>query len=81
MILGKRNNTITVLFQNYAEHTMNELLGLFGYDDKVNSTDTENLHLENYADKKEHQNHDIGDDAGADKRKSTRLKTKLRNRR
>lgn len=29
---------------------MNELLGLFGYEDKVNSTDTENLNLDNYTD-------------------------------
>ena len=41
------------LFQNYAENTMNELLGLFGYEDKVNSADTENLNLDNYADSKE----------------------------
>lgn len=44
------NYIIIIVFQNYAEHTMNELLGLFGYDDKVNSTDTENLNLENYTD-------------------------------
>ncbi|KAL4232650.1 hypothetical protein ACF0H5_007338 [Mactra antiquata] len=38
--------------KDYAENTMNELLGLFGYDDKVNSTDTENLNLDNYSENK-----------------------------
>ncbi|VDI19783.1 Hypothetical predicted protein [Mytilus galloprovincialis] len=33
--------------KDYAENTMNELLGLYGYD-KVNSTDTEQLNLERY---------------------------------
>ncbi|XP_052811982.1 sine oculis-binding protein homolog A-like isoform X2 [Mya arenaria] len=65
---------------NYAEHTMNELLGLFGYDDKVNSTDTENLHLENYADNKEDAS-DVIKNVISDKRKSSaRLRSRLRHR-
>lgn len=35
------------LLQDYAENTMNELLGWYGYD-KVNSADTEHLNLERY---------------------------------
>ncbi|KAH3724803.1 hypothetical protein DPMN_050630 [Dreissena polymorpha] len=60
---------------------MNELLGLFGYDDKVNSRDTENLNLDNYADK-EDETSDVIDDVKCDKRKSTaaRLKSRLRHR-
>ena len=32
------------LFQNYAENTMNELLGWYGYD-KVDTEDTQNLSI------------------------------------
>ena len=34
--------------QDYAENTMNELLGLYGYDKVINSSDTENLNLDRY---------------------------------
>lgn len=68
--------------QNYAEHTMNELLGLFGYEDKVNSTDTENLNLDNYTDNKDAtSDDDVTNNVKVDKRKSTgTLKTRLRQR-
>ncbi|XP_045198085.2 sine oculis-binding protein homolog isoform X2 [Mercenaria mercenaria] len=69
--------------KNYAEHTMNELLGLFGYEDKVNSTDTENLNLENYT---ENNDSDAptsevnGDVKDKKRRPSERLKSSLRRR-
>ena len=34
-------------FQDFAENTMNELLGWYGYD-KVEEGETENLHLERF---------------------------------
>lgn len=61
---------------------MNELLGLFGYEDKVNSTDTENLNLDNYTDNKDAtSDDDVTNNVKVDKRKSTgTLKTRLRQR-
>ena len=54
---------------------MNELLGLFGYDDKINSSDTKNLNLDNYADGKEtgsDVNSDNPDDDKEDREKRRR---------
>ncbi|KAK3096861.1 hypothetical protein FSP39_004082 [Pinctada imbricata] len=36
------------ILKDYAENTMNELLGLYGYDKVINSSDTENLNLDRY---------------------------------
>lgn len=70
-------------FQNYAEHTMNELLGLFGYEDKVNSTDTENLNLENFTENKDGESltSEAKSDVSEKKSKPTdKLKSILRHR-
>lgn len=75
----KEVNTDTI--KNYAESTMNELLGLFGYEDKINSTDTENLNLDNYTDTRDGQEVTKDDNSKDDKNKSAaRLKSRLRKR-
>lgn len=60
---------------------MNELLGLFGYDDKVNSTDTENLNLENYTENNDSDSPTSeanGDVKNKKRRPTDRLKSNLR---
>jgi hypothetical protein len=60
---------------------MNELLGLFGYDDKVNSTDTENLNLENYTENNDSDSptsETSSDVKNKKRRPSDRLKSSLR---
>lgn len=59
---------------------MNELLGLFGYEDKVNSTDTENLNLENYTENADGDTSPSADVTGDVKDRKSRLKTSLRRR-
>ena len=62
---------------------MNELLGLFGYEDKVDSTDTENLNLDNYTDNKDASSDDEDSPPNGAKvaeRKPVHPKSRLRHR-
>ncbi|KAL3881483.1 hypothetical protein ACJMK2_027919 [Sinanodonta woodiana] len=51
--------------QDYAESTMNELLGLYGYE-KVSSSDTQNLNLDKYTGKRADGSDVSADDAPPD---------------
>ena len=41
------------LFQDYAANTMNELLAIYGYDEKVDKSVTEDLQLQNFSGSKQ----------------------------
>lgn len=47
MIIDCINKQAILLFQNFAENTMNELLGWYGYD-KVELKDGEDIEFRNY---------------------------------
>ena len=86
---GKTLFFLLFKLQHYAENTMNELLSIFGYEDKVDSTDTDKLDLKKYTHACEQDGSDVtrGDqveeEEGSDddgKTAAERLKLRLRNR-
>ena len=57
---------------------MNELLSIFGYDDKINSADTEKLDLKQYTDPRDRDGSDVTHDEESDEERESSGSLKLR---